>query len=119
MLYVLGEPQLQTGQLADAADTFAQALATVHDVRDQVGEAHILRGVGVTALRQGQHDRARDALEKALELAETVRDPLAAARVQLALAELALATLTRRSPLPGVRQKSPGTWAHPSSRLAR
>ncbi len=92
VLHVLGEAQLQAGELADAADTFARALARVLAVDDQIGETHVLCGLGLAALRQGQHDRARDALEHSLELAETISVPLAAARARLGLSELALAS---------------------------
>jgi DNA-binding SARP family transcriptional activator len=92
VLYVLGDAQLQAGELADAAATFAQALRRVRDARDQVGEAIVLRGVGLVALRQGQRDRARRALEHALELADTIRLPMVAAQTRLGLGELALAT---------------------------
>ncbi len=92
VLYVLGEAQLRGGELADAAATFAQALARVRAAGDQVGEAVVLRGVGIAALRQGQRDRARRALEHAVELAETVRLPMAAAQARLGLSELALAS---------------------------
>jgi DNA-binding SARP family transcriptional activator len=89
---VLGEAQLQTGQLADATGTFIYALARVREVGDQVGEAHALRGLGLAALRQGQHDGARDALEHALELADATGSFVAAARTRLGLSELALAS---------------------------
>jgi DNA-binding SARP family transcriptional activator len=92
VLYVLGDAQLQAGELADASATFAQALGRVRDARDQVGEAIVLRGVGLAALRQGQRDLARRALEHALELAETIRLPMVAANTRLGLSELALAT---------------------------
>jgi DNA-binding SARP family transcriptional activator len=92
VLYVLGDAQLQAGELADAAATFAQALGRVREARDQVGEAIVLGGVGLAALRQGQRDRARGALEHALELADTIRLPIVAARTRLGLSELALAT---------------------------
>jgi DNA-binding SARP family transcriptional activator len=92
VLYVLGDAQLQAGELADAAATFAQALDRVRAAHDQVGEAIVLRGVGVAALRQGHRDRARRALEHALERAETIRLPVVAASARLGLSELALAS---------------------------
>jgi DNA-binding SARP family transcriptional activator len=106
VLHVLGEAQLQAGEPADAAGTFARALARVLAVDDQVGETHVRRGLGLAALRQGQHDRARDALERALELAETIGVPLAAARARLGLSELALASSDPRQAVVQATQAS-------------
>jgi DNA-binding SARP family transcriptional activator len=92
ILFGLGEIQLETGQLAEATSSYAQALAEVRALGDRAGEANILRGAGLAALRQGCHGRARDALVHALQLADTADVPFVAARTRLALSELALAT---------------------------
>jgi DNA-binding SARP family transcriptional activator/Tfp pilus assembly protein PilF len=92
VLFGLGGIQLETGQLAEATDSYAQALAKVRALGDRAGEAGVLHGAGLAALRQGDHDRARDALARALELAETAGVPVVAARTRLGLSELALAS---------------------------
>lgn len=47
---------------------FERALAHVRDQGDENGQAHVLRGVGIVLLRQGELGRARGALERAREL---------------------------------------------------
>jgi DNA-binding SARP family transcriptional activator/Tfp pilus assembly protein PilF len=104
VLYSMGEAQLQTGELADAAGTFAQALARVRAVGDQVGESYVLRGLGLAALRQGQLDSARAALQHALELADATGVPVASARALLGLSELALASGEAKQAVTHARQ---------------
>jgi DNA-binding SARP family transcriptional activator len=90
LLYLSGRARLLAGDPARAVADFDQALAMV--LGDPVGEAHVLRVLGVARVRQGEFGQARSALLRALELAGSVGDRLAEARTLVGLSELALAS---------------------------
>jgi DNA-binding SARP family transcriptional activator len=95
VLHRMGGAYLVTGELPRAVDTFNLALARIRDVGDPVGEAYVLRGVGLARARQGEFGAARSALQRSFELAGTTGERLAAGRALLGLSELAL---TSRDP---------------------
>jgi tetratricopeptide (TPR) repeat protein len=90
--YLMGEVCLLAGEPTRAVATFEQALARVRELKDPVGEAHVLRGLGVAKTRLGELGQARNALQRSLEIAGTVSERLAGARALLGLGELALAS---------------------------
>ena len=90
LLYLSGRACLLAGDPARAVEDFDQALAMV--LGDPVGEAHVLRVLGVARVRQGEFGQARSALLRALELAGSLGDRLAEARTLVGLSELALAS---------------------------
>jgi ATP/maltotriose-dependent transcriptional regulator MalT len=91
VLNLSGQAYLLTGDLTRAAEEFGRALTEVLEIRDPVGEAYVLCGMGVTKLRQGELDQARSMLQRALEMASRVGDGLAEGHALLGLTELALA----------------------------
>jgi hypothetical protein len=97
---------LLAGDLAGPVGAFELAVARTCDIGDLIGEAYVLIGLGVAKVRQGESGRARDALQRSLELAGTTGQPLTEARALLGLGELALASGDpgRPSPWPSGRQ---------------
>jgi DNA-binding SARP family transcriptional activator/Tfp pilus assembly protein PilF len=91
LLNLSGQAYLLTGDLTRAAEEYGLALTEVLEIRDPVGEAYVLQGMGVTKLRQGELDQARSMLQRALEMASRVGDGLAEGHALLGLTELALA----------------------------
>lgn len=90
VLHRMGEADLLADEPDRAVARFEQALAVVRGV-DVVGEAYVLQGLGVARLRHGDLALARDALQRAAQLADRVSEQLIGGRAVLGFAELALA----------------------------
>jgi len=88
----VGEAWLQSGAPDNALVSFEQALWITRDVGDVRNEAYALRGVGVARVRLSEFSEAREALQRALELADRVDERMARSRAILGLSELALAS---------------------------
>jgi DNA-binding SARP family transcriptional activator/tetratricopeptide (TPR) repeat protein len=91
-LYLAGEASLAASELDRAVTMFDQALTIVCDISDPVGQAHVLRGLGVARLRLGELGAARAELERALEFAGSTGEQMAEGQALLGLSELALAS---------------------------
>jgi tetratricopeptide (TPR) repeat protein len=92
----LGEACLLTEQPGHAAGTFERVLAIATEIGDVIGASYALQGVGVAATRQGDFDRARDALKRTAQLADSVGERMAEARAQIGMSELGAAPETRQ-----------------------
>lgn len=85
----LGDLLLQQGQLDSAEQHLLKALAGSDEWNlDRRGRGYILANLGEVHLRRGEHSQARDYLEQALEVAETVREPIVLANAQVLLGQL-------------------------------
>ncbi len=97
VLQMSGDASVAAGEPAQAVTWFDQALAIVRDIGDPVGQAYVLRGLGVARLRLGDLSAARAALQRSRELAGSVGEQSAEARALLGLSEVALASGDPRS----------------------
>jgi DNA-binding SARP family transcriptional activator len=104
LLCMTGDATVALGEPGQAITWFDQALAIVCDIGDPVGQAHVLRGLGVARLRLGDLGAARATLERARELAGSVGDQLPEAQALLGLSEVALASGDQRSAASFARQ---------------
>jgi tetratricopeptide (TPR) repeat protein len=91
-LYRLGESYLRRDDPARAGAAFQEVLEVVRAVRDSVGEAYNLHGLGLVRLRLGQFEEAEPILMQAHQLAAQTGERLLAGKIRLALAEVAQAT---------------------------
>ena len=92
MLYRIGEAHLLAGDLSPCRRRIRTGPGRTCDIGDLIGEAYILMAWASPRSRQGEFGQARDALQRALELAGAADQPLTEARALLGLSELALAS---------------------------
>ncbi len=85
----LGGLFLQQGQFESAEQHFLKALAGSDEWNmDRRGRGFILANLGEVYLRRGEHTKARDYLEQALEVAEAVRERVVLADVHVLFGQL-------------------------------
>lgn len=85
----LGEVQLRCEDFPKAVTTFTNAISTVRDYGDQVGEVYALRGLGMALARQGDASAERHLLS-ALTQATYIADRMMIGRLRLDLGHLYL-----------------------------
>lgn len=90
VIHRAGEACLLMGDPINAIRKFGEVLSIARGVGDPIGEAYALQGMGVAESRQGHFDKAREALQSALELAIRVGERFVQGRIILAMSELAL-----------------------------
>lgn len=86
--YRMAELRLEQGQPQLAEQAFE---ATLHEVRaggDRLGQAHALRGLGISRTQQGRLEAAETALRAALEISHVLKNRLVEGQVLLALGEM-------------------------------
>jgi len=86
--YQQAELHLRTGRLDEAERSFEAARQAAGEVRDIVGQAYAMLGLGITRSARGEPDRAERDLRAALDLADQTDNLLIRGRTRLALAEL-------------------------------
>src|SRR5262249_7034482 len=86
--YQLAELHLRTGRLEEAERSFEAARQSAGEVRDIVGQAYAMLGLGITRSARGEPDRAERDLRAALDIADQTDNLLIRGRTRLALAEL-------------------------------
>lgn len=70
---------------------FAQKAITIHELlRDRIAVARAENNLGLVLMKQGQHEQAREHLEKSLDICEETGVEVGKGHVLLSLAELAL-----------------------------
>ncbi len=79
---MLAEVQAAQGQLGDAAENLAVALALFRQSGDRRGEAHALRTIGSLERLRGRLLPALEALEEALAISRELGEPALTAHVQ-------------------------------------
>jgi len=85
----LGDLLLQQGQLDSAEQHLLKALAGSNEWNlDRRGVGYILTNLGEVHMRRGEHAKARDYLEQALEVTETVRERIVLANAHILLGQL-------------------------------
>jgi tetratricopeptide (TPR) repeat protein len=120
-LYNLGNAARGQGALARASTLYEQCLAALGDFGWPYFLARVRAGLGQTALRQGDHERAAAHFGEALALLRHLgdrRDAADTARCLAGLAAIAAKQVRRRRPLawPGQHKPSSTPRGHASNR---